>query len=156
MKHFDENMIEGEREIRNEFISKRWEQLYEISNTAGDDAIKYLFATNAGGAVAVLAYLGTLAENGVSLLSVKFALLLFFIGIVLVGIYKANQVHYNGGLFKNYQSLVKKYYDQEIGWEAMSNSDAEKVGEPIAPYLLGYASFTSFILGCLIGAYGVL
>lgn len=156
MKHFDERMTEEARRIHNEFISQRWKQLYEISNTAGDDAIKYLFATNAGGAVAVLAYLGTLAENGSSPLSIKVALLLFFIGIVLVGLYKANEVHYNVGLFKNYERLVKQYYDQEIDWEAMNIADAVKVGDPIAPYVFGYASFISFILGCLIGAYGVL
>ena len=49
-------------EARNKYISERWEQLYNVSTNATEEAQKYLFWVNSGGAVAVLGFIGANSE----------------------------------------------------------------------------------------------
>lgn len=156
MKHFDKNVTDELRSIRNGLIQGRWSQLHGLSKESGDSAIKYLFATNAGGAVAVLAYLGSIAGKESSPLSAKIALASYFIGLLFVGIYKAYMVHNHEDLFNHYRNLVAEYYEGKIGWSALTKSDETKVGKPIAPYMFGYISFGCFIFGSASGAFGVI
>ena len=155
MKYSDENLSPELRNSRDNHINNRWSQLYSLSKDSGESAIKYLFTTNAGGAVAVLTYLGAIASNGESQLLAKLALAIFFIGIISVGVYKAYMVHNFESLFSHYQQLVSEYYDEKIGWGALIKSDETKVGKPIAPYIFGYISFFSFIIGSIVAACGV-
>jgi len=156
MKYTDENLSDELRELRNNHINNRWRQLHALSKETGDSAIKYLFTTNAGGAVAVLAYLGSISGNGEPALSAKIALVLFFSGLLFVGFYKVYMVHNHEGLFEHYKALVGEYYENKIGWGALVKSDETKVGNPLTPYILGYISFATFIGGCISGAVGVL
>ena len=144
------------REIRGDHIQDRWGQLYQLSKESGDSAIRYLFTTNAGGAVAVLAYLGSVGDNGGSPLSAKIALVCFFTGLLFVGFYKSYIVHHHEGLFEHYKSLVNQYYEDQVDWKVLQESDEKKVGNSIVPYVLGYLSFTGFVLGCIAGAIGIL
>ena len=149
MKHFDADVTDDMREIRNKYIDSRLAQLQNIAVESGDQALKYLFLTNAGGAVAVLAYLGSSSNSG---LSAKLTLVLFFIGILFVGFYRAYMVHYHESLFKSFSSLINQYYSESIGWAHLTETDESNVGNPIAPYIFGYISFGCFILGCIFGA----
>lgn len=144
------------RRIRGDHIQNRWGQLYQLSKESGDSAIRYLFTTNAGGAVAVLAYLGSVADNGASPLSAKIALVCFFTGLLFVGFYRIYIVHHHEGLFDHYKSLVDRYYEDEIDWKVLQEADEEKVGNSKVPYVLGYLSFLGFVLGCIAGAIGIL
>ena len=155
MKYSDKNLSPELRNTRDNHIINRWFQLYSLSKDSGESAIKYLFATNAGGAVAVLAYLGAIASNGEPHLLAKLSVIIFFIGIIFVGIYKAYMVHRFESLFSHYQLLVSEYYDDKTGWGALTKSDETKVGKPIAPYIFGYISFFSFIVGSIVAACGV-
>lgn len=155
MKYSDENLSPDLRNSRDNHINNRWSQLYSLSKDSGESVIKYLFATNAGGAIAVLTYLGAIASNGEAQLLVKLSVVIFFIGIIFVGIYKAYMVHSFESLFAHYQLLVSEYYDDKIGWGALTISDEIKVGKPIAPYIFGYISFFSFIIGSIVAACGV-
>jgi hypothetical protein len=156
MKYNDKNLAPELRMIRDNYMNSRWGQLHSLSKETGDSAIKYLFTVNAGGAVAVLAYLGAVSGSLPAVLSAKVSLVLFFIGLLFVGFYKAYMVHNHEGLFKHYRSLVSDYYECKIGWGALIKSDETKVGNPLAPYIFGYISFGSFIGGCISGAIGVL
>lgn len=156
MKYNDENLLTELKEIRNNYINSRWEQLHALSKETGDSAIKYLFTVNAGGAVAVLAYLGAVSGASPAALSAKIALVLFFIGLLFVGFYKAYMVHNHEGLFDHYKSIVGDYYECKTGWGELIKSDETKVGSPIIPYIFGYVSFGSFVGGCISGAIGVL
>ena len=145
----DPKLSEELRKTRNNYINIRWEQLYSLSKEAGDSAFKYLFATNFGGTIAVLAYLGSIAESGATPTSAKIALLSFFIGLIVVGVYRACDVHYCDDVFEHYQKLVKKYYKGEIDWEYLTKKDEAKEGNPLTPYILGYISCIFFIGGCI-------
>ena len=144
------------RWIRSQHIEGRWSQLYHLSKESGDSAIRYLFTTNAGGAVAVLAYLGSAAQGGGAPWPAKIALVCFFTGLLFVGFYRIYIVHRYEALFDNYRRLVGSYYEDDIDWYQLLEGDEEKVGNSKVPYLLGYLSFSSFISGCIAGAAGIL
>lgn len=156
MKYNDPNLTGELRAFRNEHISSRWGQLHALSKETGESAIKYLFTTNAGGAVAVLAYLGSVSGNGVPAFSAKVALVFFFSGLLLVGLYKAYMVHDHEGLFDHYKALIKEYYEGKISWDTLLKADEIKVGNSKVPYILGYLAFGSFVGGCVSGAAGIL
>lgn len=156
MKYNDLNLTGEHRELRNEHINSRWSQLHALSKETGESAIKYLFTTNAGGAVAVLAYLGSVSGNEVPALSAKIALVFFFSGLLLVGLYNACMVHKHEGLFEHYKALVKEYYEDEISWDSLLSADETEVGSSNVPYILAYLSFGAFVGGCISGAVGIL
>jgi len=143
------------RRIRGQHIEGRWSQSYHLSRESGDSAIRYLFSTNAGGAVAVLAYLGSVAQNGGAPWTAKFALVCFFTGLLFVGFYRIYLVHHHEGLFENYKKLVSSYYEDDINWHQLLKADEEKVGNSKLPYVFGYLSFFNFIFGCIAGAVGI-
>lgn len=156
MKHSDENLSDERRVQIKNYIDNRWRQLHSLSKESGDSSIKYLFTTNAGGAVAVLAYLGSISSNVEPTLSAKIALVFFFIGILFVGFYKAYMVHAHEGLFEYYRSLVNEYYEDKIGWSELMKADETKSKNSFIPYIFGYISFAAFVGGCVSGAVGVL
>lgn len=151
-----EEAIKQLRRIRSEHIEGRWGQLYELSKESGDSVIRYLFTVNAGGAVAVLAYLGTVAGHVAPSSFAKAALFFFFIGLLFVGSLRIYSVHHHEGLFDNYKRLVSKYYGDEIDWQTLLEEDEKKVGDSKVPYILGYSAFLSFVLGCIGGAVGII
>ncbi len=50
------------KEVINAQINRRWGQLYELEKEWGEKALKYLFLTNSGGAIATLSFLGAAEE----------------------------------------------------------------------------------------------
>ena len=62
------------------WINTRWSQLYQLEKEAGELSIKYLFLTNAGGAVAILGFIGASQSLG-AIGAVRIALLLFALGL---------------------------------------------------------------------------
>ncbi|KUJ75764.1 hypothetical protein AVO42_10805 [Thiomicrospira sp. XS5] len=155
MKCNEPDLTDELRTLRGEHIQSRWKQLHALSKETGESTIKYLFTTNAGGAVAVLAYLGSVSGNGIPAFSAKIALFFFFCGLLSVGIYQAYMVHNHEGLFVHYKGLVKDYYGEKISWNGLLEADETKVGNSKIPYILGYSAFVFFILGCFAGAFGI-
>lgn len=144
------------RSHRNNYVNLRWAQLYGLSKEASESALKYLFLTNAGGAVAVLAYLGSVSASQIPAISAKVALVIFFVGLLFVGLYKAYMVHDRESLFVNYKFIVNEYYEGRISWQELLEADEKKVGNAKAPYIMGYAAFLCFVIGCGTGARGIL
>jgi hypothetical protein len=152
---YDDLTDEGKQDYV-DAVNVRWGQLHALSKEHAEGGIKYLFTTNAGGAVAVLTYLGATAGSDESSSAIKWALGVFFLGIVLVGCLKLYLVHYAEDLFSHYQQETDKYFDGQIDWNELSDSDKEKVGNNKIGFNLGYGSFSCFIVGCLLGGWGVL
>jgi uncharacterized membrane protein len=75
-----------------DFIDKRDNHLVGVSKDAVESALKYIFLTNAGGAVATLSFLGAVF---VKRLPLKFALGLFVAGLILVGVHAALWIHFS-------------------------------------------------------------
>jgi hypothetical protein len=155
MHHFDDELSIEDRTAREQFIDLREKQLQTVTVSAVESAVKFLFTTNAGGAVSVLAYLGAVASNPTDQLMPKISLALFFLGIIFVGIYHACLVHVYSGIFKKYQASVKRYFAERLEWEAFFNEITSQVKPSVIPYVLAYLSFGCFVLGSLLGTLGI-
>ena len=66
-------------------LENRWGHLHGLEKERADQAIKYLFLTNSGGAIATLSFLGA-SKGGLDYSSIAIALGFFAGGVVLVGI----------------------------------------------------------------------
>jgi hypothetical protein len=112
--------------------------------------INYLFLINAGGAVAVLSFLGA-AEKAEVRTSPLVALAFFAVGVMLVGAIKAFRVHYFGKRSTAWFTESARFFAGEIDWQDLNERYGKAAVEPRWPYVVGYASFACFVIGALIG-----
>ncbi|MDQ8205718.1 hypothetical protein [Pelagicoccus sp. SDUM812003] len=131
-------------------INQRWEQLYELEKESALSALQYLFLTNAGGAVATLAFIGTSGVYKIGLGS-KFALAFFVLGVIFSGISRAKQFHHLNKVFKNWRRLVSEFRSGKKTWNEINEEDEKLAVSDFFDYAFPYASFICFILGALIG-----
>src|SRR5689334_7672656 len=75
------------------YIDERWKQLNGLVKESAERANAYLLLTNAGGAGAMLAFLGANPDIRKFFVA-RLSLALFTIGIILVGILDAIAYHY--------------------------------------------------------------
>jgi hypothetical protein len=135
---------------RNEYISHRWSQLYKVSTKAADEAKKFLFLVNAGGAVAVLSFIGAKDNSAISL-GTKWSLILFCLGIVAVGILHIRITHRLYDLFNDWRKNSSKYWNQEIGYNQLTTEDEQKTDSDKCEFIIGYVSAFFFLAGLIVG-----
>lgn len=144
-------------EKQEKWILGREKHLQEITVNASENAIKFLFATNSGGAVSVLTYLGAIAQNNDNQIIFKTSLAIFFLGIILIGIFRTYVAEMYGDLFWGFNKLTKSYILEEINWSEYVNKSEDqalKHKNNIARIIV-YASFVCFILGSIAGVIGL-
>ncbi len=137
-----------------DYIETRWGQLYELQKEWGDKAIKMLFVINAGGAIAILSYMAS--SNSTITAAVIFTLCCFFIGIILVGTLVARTVHCMKNLYEGWTTDVNKFYKDEIEWKKLIELDENRIPNELPDFIIGYASFATFIIGSIVGVTGLL
>jgi len=138
------------QKFRHEYINRRWSQLHALEKESAERAIKYLLLTNSGGAVAVLSFMGS-SEKARASLCVWFALLLFGIGVILVGIYNAWFYHRVSGLFESWKKDANNFYAGKVNWDFLTEEDDKRSAPSKFGYIIGYSSFIAFIAGCVLG-----
>lgn len=141
-----------QREEANRYIGARWKNLYEVSKQAIDQVIRYLFLVNAGGAIAVLSFLGASADTR-QLVAPKVALSLFGMGVVLNGILLTMRVHQTEWLFAAWRRDVTDFYDDKVELKDLYSKDKIRSEGRyiIVNYLFGYLSFLCFVVGGGVG-----
>jgi len=144
----------GLRRDRIKYINIRWEQLYHLDKEWSERALKLLFVTNAGGAIAVLSYMASV--EGRAPKSAIITLCCFFFGLICVGINTARAVHGMSGLFEGWQKDVDRFFKDEITWEELQSRDESRISGKWLDYLIGYFSWGAFIIGSIIGFVGFL
>jgi hypothetical protein len=132
------------------FINNRWRQLYELEKESGQTALQFLFLTNAGGAVATLAFIGAIGAGKIGI-GAKLALAFFVVGVILLGVSRAKQFHHMSGLFKHWKSLVAAYFSDKTTYDYILGEDNKKAVDDICDYVFPYASFGCFIIGSIVG-----
>jgi hypothetical protein len=142
------------RKALGEHVNQRWGQLYELEKEWGERALRYLLITNSGGAIATLSFLGA-SQTALAMQNVRFALVLFVAGIVLVGVLVAKTVHHMSSLFEKWKVDVKSYHLDKITWEHLQSEDEKRAVTRTSDYALAYASFACFIFGAVIGAWNL-
>ena len=143
------------RQQRLNYIEERWKQLNELLKESAGRANSYLLLTNAGGAAAMLAFLGANADIR-NLFVARLSLALFAIGIILVGILDAMAYQQISKLFFTWRTNTLQFYKDEKDWGEMNAEDDTLAYHIIPQLIVAYASFACFIAGALIGIAGLL
>jgi hypothetical protein len=133
------------------FISTRWSQLNGLVKEWTDKAISFLMLTNAGGAVAVLSFMGA-SEKARNMLGSRIALCCFALGVICTGILVAKQFHRIEGLFAHYKKDSERYLTDQMEWDTLTARDEDRADTTFMDYFWGYAPFVLFVGGCVAGA----
>lgn len=150
MKYSDDS--EDHRKANIGYASERWRQLYEIQNDWGTEGIKYLFLVNSGAAVALLAFLGSVA-NARDLNWPKVSLGFFASGIVLIGLLHVLRHYHISTLFKTWRESVNEYYTEQKDWSQIIAEDKIMSERFDWALWMAYLSFACFITGIIIGMF---
>jgi hypothetical protein len=133
------------------YISQRWSQLNSLVKEWTDKAINFLTLTNAGGAVAVLSFMGASADVR-SMLWPRLALCCFALGVISTGILIAKQFHKMDNLYSHYRTDSERYLSDQIEWDTLATRDEDRTDPRFIDYFWGYAPFVLFVLGCAAGS----
>jgi hypothetical protein len=156
-------VVQSDEEIKintdqRDWMMERGKHLQFTTTTAVESGLQFLFITNTGGAASALAYLGAIAQKNEDLLIFKTSLAFFFVGIILVGLFRAYMVEVYGKIFWDFNSLTKRFMEEEMEWEAYvyeAENQALKYKNNIGR-IMAYFSFFCFILGSIFGVVGLL
>lgn len=140
------------RQPQLDYIEQRWKQLHELEIKRSDTAINYLFLVSGGSSAAVLGFIGNVAKDQAIPQSAVLMLSCFATSLLLVGLLKGAITMHVMAIFKSWQSLVRRYYSDEIGWKDMLTKDNEIVLKvEWMPLALGWIAFGFLCLGVGIG-----
>jgi len=135
---------------RNKYISDRWSELHAFYTSCADEIKKYLFYVNAGGAGAVLGFMGA-SDDVRGLVFVRISLCFFAIGLVFIGVLRVIATHMANSFFDNWKIDVADYYETKISFSELNKNDQTRTQSEVWLYLLGYLSGISFIIGMVFG-----
>jgi hypothetical protein len=139
------------RQFRFNYINARWAQLNALTKDWGDKAVSYMMLTNAGGAVAVLSFMGASYEARENW-GPRIALVCFALGVIVTGILVAKQLHRFEGLYKGYKRDSEQYLaDQIDDWGTVVSRDEDRTKASFWDYAWGSFAFILFIGGCVAG-----
>jgi hypothetical protein len=119
--------------------------LNALTKEWSDKAVSYLMLTNAGGAVAVLSFMGA-SDKVRRMAGPRFALGCFASGVICMGILVAKQLHRFEGIFKGCIRDSTRYLSDQIEWDTLTSDDAAGVKPSFLDYFLGYCAFALFIM----------
>jgi hypothetical protein len=133
-----------------ENISTFHAQRYKESLESLESAIRYLFLSHAGGAVAVLSYLGSssrVEQRGGPL----YALACFSAGLLIVGLLYGFRAWYFPHRLRTWNDTVNKFLSDQIEHDEMYRQYFEKTKEPLWPYAAAVVAFLFLLTGIGIG-----
>src|SRR6266568_7268127 len=107
------------RQYRFNFISARWAQLNQLTKEWTDKAISFLMLTNAGGAVAVLSFMGA-SEKVRGMLGTQVALCCLALGVICTGFLVAKQFHRFERLLAHYKKDSERYLTDQMEWDTLT------------------------------------
>jgi hypothetical protein len=138
------------QQYHSDLVIARWSQINTLRNQWIEKALRFLVLTNAGGAVAVLSFIGN-SDEARRMCGPRFALSCFAAGIIVAGIFIAVQFHRFDSMFKGYHSDSAKYFSDEIEWDKLRKDDDRRSSPHSIDYVWPYIAFALFILGCIAG-----
>lgn len=135
-------------------VDRRWGQLHALEHEYAQTGLRFLFLSNAGGAIATLSFIGT-SNSDVSSMLVKATLVSFTGGVVLYGVsvvYLYFRVLY---LFAKYRSDANRYLRGEATFVEICSNDTKRSGEAVLDYAIPLLSFACFLVGCVCGGFAL-
>jgi hypothetical protein len=142
--------LDAESAVRTrDHLFSHTEVLRQLQNSAATEATNFLWATNGGAAVALLAFMG----SNSSLRSSAYAhegLVVFFVGIVMLGLLRAINYHKLTTMLNGWIVETDKALASETKLSAPAIWLQRKINYLAwVPALLGYISFACFAFGVL-------
>jgi hypothetical protein len=135
-------------EIRKD-IGMRFNGIVTIWNYWIEHCVKYISFTNAGGIIAILTFMNSRSITSLSWCGL--ALLLFVIGLILVGITIAYMFHRMKNNYDEMITYAEKFYGGNIKWGEFKEK-ADKASKFNKPALFfGWFSASCFFAGLIIG-----
>jgi len=137
-----------------EYIHDRRSFLTNLLMLQIERTLKYLFITNSGGAITVLSFMGT-SESVRSMPGPKWSLVCFVIGIILLGILQAYQLHHSARLVSEWKKDINCYLSKSIDWNTLIKADDKRsyIVTSLFGYACGYTAFICFLAGSGIGLF---
>ena len=138
--------------INVDHTTQRFWQLNGLVKGYSDAAIRYLFLTNSGGAVAVLSFMAT-SDSRELAAQMTFPLVLFGVGLVLVGVLTAILLQHTDWALGAWNKGTREYLRDEMDWDDLIEQDDQRADNLTLRYLeygAGYLSFALFIAGCVV------
>jgi hypothetical protein len=137
--------------VRDQYLNHT-EVLRAIQVSAADEATKFLWATNGGAAVALLAFMGSSQPIRHSPY-VHVSLFAFFTGLVALVVVRAINYHNTTQLLGGWIRETDKALNSEIDAAAPGQWLQQQINRlPWVAPLFGYLSFGCFVFGVLWGA----
>lgn len=133
-----------------EYVSDRWKELAALQRDAAGHATNYLMVTNAGGAVAVLSFMGAMKTARPFDLAVPM-LTFFILGVVIVGAGRALAFFHVARRFDRWRDAAHRYYNDEWTWAQALDHDSAMGTRSRLGAFLGFSSFGCFLAGCALG-----
>lgn len=136
-------------------INQRWTQLHTLENQYTTAGLKFLFQSNAGGAIAILGLIGV-GTIGTSDPFVRWALISFVSGVVLYGVgvlvlyFRVVSIH------AGFRRDLDERFGDRLSQDELNANDSKRSGETIIDYIAPFASFFCFIDGCILACYALL
>jgi hypothetical protein len=129
-----------------------------VTNTLGkslrewaDKATNYLTITNAGGAVAVLSFLGNSAELGRHFGFIHGALILFTVGVLSAGVLIAKQFYKRDKALSEWTTYIEANQVNAETWKGAITILKTNTKPSSWDKWLGWFPFIFFVLGCICG-----
>ena len=133
----------------NPYLNERWYQIQSLLQKASDDGLKYLTLINGGGAVAILSFIASDANNNSGCMWASFVV--FFVGLILVGIVNLKRYLLLENMLESWGKDSNRFRKCEIEYDELIANDNEKADKGDAIFYLAIVSFILPIIGFLIG-----
>ncbi len=130
------------------YIKERLRELSRLCEEAELRVLRYLMFTNAGGATAVMGFMGASGKVR-SLIGVKVALICFVFGLIIVGFLVALGFFHLKTILDDWDVGVVRYYNDKISWDELNKRVEGTEKNPLI-VLLAFCSFGCFVLGVII------
>jgi len=138
---------QAQRDRFYEHYQERFSQLNALVVSNAEGAWQFLLAVNGGGAVAVLAFIGSVQSLQKQVWPFC-VLALFVIGLLFIAWGRGYVFHHMSRLLDRWDDQYARLQNDEISWDVMVEADrtAAKKGDRL-PWVLAYASLATFLIG---------
>jgi len=135
-------------------IDRRRRQLIEWTGIYFQKSIQFLFITNAGGAVAILGFIGASAWARNNYF-IKISLLSFAIGIIASGMMLFTLLIHTANLLRQLDQNISNFFNNKTSWEKFVKSDDERTRKEKITGLFMVIAFNAFLTGIYFGTRGL-
>ena len=125
-------LVGDEREEVITYVKGRWTQYSAATRETRKDAATFIAAINAGGAVAVLAFTGSIMKDNPALakaLPLKLAISFFALGVLLSALAHVIEYARVNRLFAKWRTEVDRLYANTLDFDDMQHEDVLRSGE---------------------------